>query len=388
MKISILTPDLSNNCLGRSYLLAKILRRRYDVEMLGPIFGKTIWEPVSNDNTIEYKTVMVGKGLTPYLQLTHLYKKIDGDVILASKPLFTSFGIGLLKKVSASRPLVLDIDDWQMGFIRERDAQHSRNQRIRSLLVSLLLIYKMRSFWNNLIFEKLHSFADEIIVSNTFLKDKFGGTVVWHGRDTNAFDPCRYDKTNMRFKYKIDMDKKIVMFLGTPRKYKGIEDLINAVHLLNDRNIVLMVVGIDFDLPYASHLVDAAQNKLGPNFKGYGMQKFHAIPEYLAMADVVVIPQKNNLATIGQMPAKVFDAMAMAKPIVATAVSDLPKILSGCGYISPPDNPEKLSETIQFAIQNSGRSDELGTFARERCVKNYSWDSMEAKLYSIFKKYE
>ena len=30
--------------------------------------------------------------------------------------------------------------------------------------------------------------------------------------------------------------------------------------------------------------------------------------------------------------------MAMARPIVATSVSDLPEILNGCGWIVPPDN--------------------------------------------------
>jgi len=40
------------------------------------------------------------------------------------------------------------------------------------------------------------------------------------------------------------------------------------------------------------------------------------------MGDVVIIPQRENFATLGQMPAKVFDAMAMAKPTIATNVSD------------------------------------------------------------------
>jgi len=35
MKISILSPDLSHNCLGRAYLLAKILQRHYEVEIIG-----------------------------------------------------------------------------------------------------------------------------------------------------------------------------------------------------------------------------------------------------------------------------------------------------------------------------------------------------------------
>jgi len=42
MKISILPPDLSHNCLGRAYLLAKILQRHYEVEIIGPMFGEGI----------------------------------------------------------------------------------------------------------------------------------------------------------------------------------------------------------------------------------------------------------------------------------------------------------------------------------------------------------
>ena len=42
MKISILSPDLSHNCLGRAYLLVKILQRRYEVEIIGPMLGEGI----------------------------------------------------------------------------------------------------------------------------------------------------------------------------------------------------------------------------------------------------------------------------------------------------------------------------------------------------------
>lgn len=49
MKISILTPDLSHNCLGRAYLLAKVLQRHYKVEITGPMFGEEIWGPIAND---------------------------------------------------------------------------------------------------------------------------------------------------------------------------------------------------------------------------------------------------------------------------------------------------------------------------------------------------
>ncbi len=39
MKISILSHDLSNNNLGRAYILYKVLSQRIDVEIIGPKSG-------------------------------------------------------------------------------------------------------------------------------------------------------------------------------------------------------------------------------------------------------------------------------------------------------------------------------------------------------------
>jgi hypothetical protein len=65
MKIAVLSPDLSHNCLGRAYLLAKILQRRYKVEIVGPLFGDEIWQPVIEDTSIPHKWTKLKSGLHP-----------------------------------------------------------------------------------------------------------------------------------------------------------------------------------------------------------------------------------------------------------------------------------------------------------------------------------
>jgi glycosyltransferase involved in cell wall biosynthesis len=119
-----------------------------------------------------------------------------------------------------------------------------------------------------------------------------------------------------------------------------------------------------------------------------GTQPFEKIPAYIAATDLVVIPSKKNLATIGQVPAKIFDAMAMAKPIIATNVSDLPQILDGCGWIVEPKNPRKLAETIEYVFDHPTEAAEMGQKARQRCIEKYSWDAIEKVLIKIFEKYE
>jgi len=388
MKISILSPDLSNNCLGRAYLLAKILQRRHEVEIVGPIFGNGIWKPIADDKSITYKSVKISGRFRPYLQIRKLAQKIDGDVIYASKPLFISFGIGLFIKVVQKKPLILDIDDWEMGFKKESYKNLSLFYSIKALVASGLFFYGIGSYWNVLFMEKLAPFSDGITVSNTFLKEKFGGTIVCHGRDTKAFDPKRFNSDLVKEKYCIEKTKKIIMFFGSPRPHKGIEDIIKAISVIKDQDIVLVVVGIDDRDQYSKNLAEIAGKTLGERFKGFGLQPFEMVPEFLAMADVVVIPQRKNFSTMGQMPAKVFDAMAMAKPIIASNISDLPEILDGCGWIVEPENPEQLAEKIQYVLNNPEEAETLGNRARQKCIGKYSWDAMAEILLKVFEKYE
>jgi glycosyltransferase involved in cell wall biosynthesis len=320
--------------------------------------------------------------------MVELLKIIDGDVIYASKPLLTSFGIGLIKKRITRKPIILDIDDWQMGIIRDLRNKLPFMPRLTYLFASLLFVYKASSYWNNLIGENLTFMADEIVVSNTFLKNKFGGTLIWHGRDTLEFDPSKFDKNQIRSKNHIKENKKVVMFLGTPRQHKGLEDLIEAVKMLNDPNIILAIVGLDPNDHYSSGLNYQAKKELKTNYIGFGLQPFSAVPEFMAMADVVVIPQKKNIASMGQIPAKIFDAMAMGKPIIATAVSDMPEILNNCGWITEPDNPSKLSDYIRNVLENPVLSRIMGDKARKKCIENYSWVAMEKILVGVFRKYE
>ena len=126
---------------------------------------------------------------------------------------------------------------------------------------------------------------------------------------------------------------------------------------------------------------------LREKFTGFEEIPFARVPEFLTVADVVAIPQKRDFASIGQLPAKVFDAMAMAKPIVATNVNDLPQILDGCGWIVEPADPDELATAIAHILSNPKQAYEMGQLARNRCIKKYSWDAIESQLVDIFKEF-
>ncbi|MFC2144948.1 glycosyltransferase family 4 protein [Actinomycetota bacterium] len=384
MKISILTPDLSHNCIGRAYTLAKILQKEHEVEIVGPLFGDAIWKPVADDKSIKYRSIKFNRRFS-IQKLRKLYSMIDGDVIYASKPLFTSFGIGLIKKFITGKPLILDIDDWELGFKKDNYLNSTFRGKVKYLLIdSVFQFFNNSSYWNILFLEKLIRFSDRITVSNCFLNKRSGGTLVHHGRDKDLFDPENFSRSSLRKKYKIDKHQKVIMFLGTPHAHKGIGDLVEAVYLNKNNDILLVLVGMS-DSEYCMNLIKDSKMKLSGRLRIYGLQSFTKIPEFLSIADIIVVPQKRKYSSIGQTPAKIFDAMAMAKTIIATDTSGMAEILDDCGLIVVPDDPKKLNRAINDILSNPEEAVQMGSRARRRFINEYSFEKIEKILGGVFK---
>jgi glycosyltransferase involved in cell wall biosynthesis len=391
MKITVLTFDLSKNSLGRVYILVKTLEHIYDIEVVGFMSGKNIWEPLKNEKSISYKFVRFNKGSISVRKIKELYNKVDGDVIYLAKPIFYSFTIALFQKIFRKKPLIIDIDDWQFGFFLD-----SYKRKYKKLTSKMIFILKEplrffsnpnKSFLWSMIIERMISFADQITVSNNLLKRKFGGIVVCHGRDVAMLDPTKFNRRILIQKYGLDDKGKIIMFFGTIRRHKGLEVLIKGVSMIKNIKVILVIVGVDHKDKYCNDLISYGKKELGEKLKIFGMQAFEKVPEFISIADVIVIPQLYSYSSIYQTPAKVFDAMAMAKPIIATNVSDLPEILNGCGLIIETENTQQLADSLIYILKHKKEAEKIGLKAREKFIKEYSFYAMEGKLENIFNKY-
>lgn len=374
-RISILAPDLSSNSLGRAYLLACILQRNYEVEILGPAFKGYIWPPVEN-GTVAFFSVP-GKKFPMFIgPARQILKHISGDLIYAVKPRLTSFGIGLLHCRKTRIPLLLDIDDW--------DAQGE--YRMKPIKRVARALWHLPDPYNNLylhFMEWLIPRADAVTVVSSGLQKRFGGVILPHGRDTQAFNPISFDSEALKVQYGL-AGKFVLMFFGTPRPHKGLEDVLKAMQKLATLDLCFVIVGVNWEEAYTQVL----QKFDEPRLRLFGMQPWLKIPEFLAMADAVVLAQRPVLFGQAQVPAKVFDAMAMAKPIIATQVGDLPEILAGCGYLVPPNDVDALADMIRFVCEHPEEAIQMGQLARARCQNHYSWDVMEKILEDIIKEVE
>jgi glycosyltransferase involved in cell wall biosynthesis len=365
VKVSVLAFDLSDNATGRADLLARLLAPRYEVEVVGPRFADDIWRPTRGSG-IRYRAVPGARWPQFAAVLPALARLVDGDVLLASKPRPTSFGVALLARRQRRRPLLLDIDDWELGFFY-RSGFWGRVGR-------LLNVSNPNGLpWTWLV-ERLVSRADALTVASRFLAERFGGALLPHVRDTDAWAPQRFDRAAARARLGVG-DERVVMFLGTPRGHKGIDDLVEATAGLDGARLVLVGAAADS--------VAARRWAQREHVRVIGEIAFDDVPRYLIAADVVAVPQRATTDTIGQVPAKLFDAMALGRPIVSTAVSMIPEILEGCGVLVPPQNPIALRAALSRLLDDPAGAAELGRRARERCAERYSFTAARSILFPL-----
>ena len=369
MKISILCFDLSSNAFGRAGLLAIALSKIYDVEIIGPSKREKIWAPMAQID------IPIKKFVWERYPGFHRIKKnimdvIDGDVILASKLMPTSFGIGLQKKIFSGKPLLVDIDDWELGFF-----YHSGFWGKVGRFLNFSNPNGLPYVWR---IERLVGHADAVSVSNRFLQKKYGGTLLPHCRDTDVLNPLKFNAGDVKEKMGF-VGKKILMFLGTPRPHKGIDDLLQAFKKVDNSDLNLVIIGVENKQEFLKGIDESVKNRVTiiPKIP------FNKLSEYLSVADIICIPQRRTSDSVGQIPARLFDAMAMAKPIIATKVSDIPEVLGDCGYLVDPSNPSQLANAIQYVLSHSDEARVKGDAARARCRQKYDIRNLESGLRGL-----
>lgn len=148
---------------------------------------------------------------------------------------------------------------------------------------------------------------------------------------------------------------------------------------LNIPDLRLVLVG---DSPYDDYDQQLMQ-KWGRWIIQLPRSPVEAMPEIVAAAHLVIVPQRNTLTAQAQFPLKLTDGMAMAKPILSTRVGDIPEILGEAGYLVDPGSPEQIARILPVIFDDIERANQKGQEARKRCIEYYSVKTMAAILAEV-----
>jgi L-malate glycosyltransferase len=107
------------------------------------------------------------------------------------------------------------------------------------------------------------------------------------------------------------------------------------------------------------------------------------IPKQLAHMDIFVLPSKRE-----GFPVSIIEAMACAKPVVATDVGGVREIINDGedGVIVPPEDHSSLATALLRLAQDFGLRERLGSKARLKAIEQFSEQAMMEKYQGLFNK--
>ena len=165
-----------------------------------------------------------------------------------------------------------------------------------------------------------------------------------------------------------------LLFAGSMGQRKGLGDLFSAIHLLNDSNIELVIMG-SLSAPIEFY------RKILPRFIYEPGRPNEQVLALMKTCDVFCLPSIiEGRALVMQ------EAMSQGLPIIITpntGGSDL--VIEGeTGFMVPIRSPEAIAQKLSWFLENRSKIKEMGQRAQQHAAK-YTWDNYATSITTTIK---
>jgi len=204
--------------------------------------------------------------------------------------------------------------------------------------------------------------------------------VVSNGVDCKRFSPERCGEDGRRLRDTLGLEEaEVIGFVGSLKPWHGVDVLLEAAALLAARRPALRVLIVG-EGPGRSALEKQAA---GPVLRGRvvftGAVPQAGVPVHLAALDIATAPFLPH-DDFYFSPLKVVEAMAAARPIVASAFPPIERMLRGAGVLVPPGSAPALAEALSGLLEDPAAAAGLGHAARAVAVSRHGWDEVARRI--------
>ena len=260
-----------------------------------------------------------------------------------------------------------------------------------------LLHHDDNSQMDQSLYRKIYYISDKIIVHSEnnkkdivaiFKIDPNKVYIIPHGNYDLFYKDKNVTKYIAREKIGITNRKKVILFFGLIRRYKGLEYLVSAFQKIKGEldNTILLIVGKIYDgnnedfkfylnlINQISHEDDIlCINEYVP------LEKTNS---YFLASDVVVLPYIKTY-TSGVLLA----AYAAGRPVIVTDTGALSEVVDAgkSGFIVPPKDVDALAQAIIKTISAPDQMEEMGNYAKYLSETVYSWSTIALKTIHVYK---
>jgi len=314
--------------------------------------------------------------LLPYmLTMMHLFFKVmkklielKPSTIIIDAPSPYSGLLGAICGRILNKKLLIEYNDMQAFY-----AVEMLEGKVNTFLKNVLILIEdniIKSAW------KVTAISDFVRRYASRRQDRKDIIVIPNGVDLQVFDP-RISGTETRSQLGIGNETKLCVYAGRIEKCVGAEIVLETAKLLQKRtDIEFMIVG-EGDSRMINRL-----SRLG-NVVLTGLVPMQSVPKYLAAADIVLVPFSNSIASHAISPLKIFEALAMGKPVIARSVSGVREVITdNYDGILISSGPKKWASEIINLIDNPVKALFLGENAR-KTARKYEWDRLARKFDDV-----
>lgn len=339
-------------------------------------FGLRTWQE-DGLTIVETPDLLPGSlrsGWDPWNTLNRLgwLRRQDFDLVHAFEARPTVLFPALAAAARPGVPLVMDWADW---FGRGGSVEERPNPLVRTVLRPVETYFE----------ERFRTRAQATTVICTTLRDKAIAlgvppesiVLLPNGADTERLRPMPL--VSARHAAGLSPEAFIIGYVGTI--FAGDAHLMAAAFDAFSRQVPeaqLLIAGYcPFDL---RPLVRSPERVLQT-----GRLAPEQLNTYLAASDLFWLPLRDTPANRGRFPLKLTDYLAIGRPVVATAVGDVPLALEGTGAgLLAPDRPEALAEhSLQLYADEQQRL-RMGSRARQLAETRYNWENLSAELERLY----
>lgn len=230
--------------------------------------------------------------------------------------------------------------------------------------------------------------SDETVVINEVLREY----AVKSGSDPNrthvipaGVDLKRYDPTisgdKVRDSLGLDSNDFILFFMGWLYHFAGLKEVL--IELGKKRELYphlkILIVGDGDAFEDLKSIIK--QYALEQVVILTGKQPFERIPEFISVGDVCILPSYLNDIMRNIVPIKIYEYMAMEKPVITTKLPGVMKEFGKDNGVIYVDKPEDvISKSFKLDICSNGKN-------ARNFVENNDWDKItdkfEDKLLSL-----
>ncbi|MHA1312220.1 MAG: glycosyltransferase family 4 protein [Candidatus Helarchaeota archaeon] len=308
-----------------------------------------------------------------FLTLFKFLSKTKFDLVIINHPSPSSGLIGFTVVKLLNKPFIMAYPDLISDYAQNLIGTMSNGliNRILKQIERILLLKSPRIFT---VTEYLKKYLLSIKIKKEIIK------VISNGVDTTVFD-ANINGNEIRKKYKLQ-EKFVVIYVGHIEKWAGIEDIIDCAKKLENDYISFLIVG-------DGNLRPKFEKEHRKNVIFTGLQPYNEVPKFIAASDAAILTFPKTPTSYGASPLKLFEYMAMKKPVITTYIDGINEIIKNYknGIVIQHNNINKLVKSILWLKDNPDETEKLGKNGYQTIKNKFTWEVLSNILKKFCVKY-